>query len=663
MRRGFEALGGLDHSLGVVASFSLSFVIPGSPAVDVPLTVGEVSLGRVTGNDIVLDDPSISSHHARIVRSDDDEVVLEDLGSTNGTTVNGRPVDSVRLRRGDRIVFGEVECDFVAPRVDVSGAAAGWVSWFRDARSFGVSFALHVGIVAAFFWVVLFPATPEKPDFDAASDGFLEASIEPSPPGRSASGGPPTFDPQQVMGAEQTDAILAAITTASAQAAPLNLSVVAPLVGGGPSSPSPSSVPGGGGGVTRGFGKDSGFGQGLREWIGSGEGGIGISGRGKTLKTINEFSCYFVIHSGDWYAALDWRRANNARQIEKSAPGLPDSAHENYKLYERESAYDPTTGPFISYGWGYRDVNGKMQDARGALWEFTTGAMSNLLQFLRVASNDAIKGRRKPTAVVLDPKLVPYTYDKASTAMTWNAEGREALRTKLRANLPGGDFYSMRGYIWNPEPANVESTDFLVEYLLDVKPMPPFIYFTGNDDFTLTETEVDTLFQYVLRGGAIWGDSGFAGEGSKFNVAFRREMRRVIPDVDKDFQPLRARDTTFLSGDDAYFDLPELPPGMQYYQSPIEVIEIRPGVVSVVLTKNAYGNFLRYDMTLVNNAFQIGGSDGRGQWVNLMWDYRDEFFRGIDDGNIRDSYALASNILVYMLGRWPTILNQRGGEL
>ncbi len=630
------------------------------------MKVGEATVGRTSDNDIVLDDSSVSSRHARITRGEDGAVVLEDLGSTNGTMVNGdRVVDPVRLRRGDRISFGEVECGFIARAAEVPAAPVGWVDRLRASRPIGISILFHTGVVVALFLVVLAPLQTEKSDFEATDDGFLEPSVEASPPGSSASGGAPTFDPQVsvVVGAMQTDAMFTAITTMAAQASPLQFSVAAPVVGGGPPAPSSSVVGGGGGGVSSGFGEGSGLGKGLREWIGSGEGGIGISGRGKTLKTINEFSCYFVIHSGDWYAALDWRRADNGRQIEKSAVGLPDSSDGNYKLYEQQSDFDPTTGPFISYGWGYRDVNGKTTDARGALWEFTPGAMSNMLQFLRAASNDAIKGRRKPTAVVLDPKLVPYTYDKASKTMTWNAEGREALRTKLRENLPGGDFYSMRGYIWNPEPGNPESTDFLVEYLLDVKPMPPFIYFTGNDDFTLTETEVDTLFQYVLRGGAIWGDSGFAGEGSKFNVAFRREMRRVIPDVDKDFHPLRGRDTTFLSGEDAYFDLAELPPGMQYYQSPIEVIEIRPGVVSVVLTKNAYGNFLRYDMTLVNNAFQIGGSDGRGRWVNLMWDYRDEFFRGIDDGNIRNSYALASNILVYMLGRWPTILNQQGGKL
>ena len=112
----------------------------------------------------------------------------------------------------------------------------------------------------------------------------------------------------------------------------------------------------------------------------------------------------------------------------------------------------------------------------------------------------------------------------------------------------------------------------------------------------------------------------------------------------------------FLTGPDAFFDLERLPYGMQYYDEPIEVIEILPGVVSVVYTKNAYGNFLRFRTTFVNNRFQVGGQIDRGQWAQTMWKHRKEIFRGLGDENIEKSYALASNILVYMLGRWPQAL-------
>jgi pSer/pThr/pTyr-binding forkhead associated (FHA) protein len=54
----------------------------------------------------VLDDTFVSQVHARVFRRDGD-VYVEDLGSRNGTMLNGQPVGSAqRLRRGDRVQFG-----------------------------------------------------------------------------------------------------------------------------------------------------------------------------------------------------------------------------------------------------------------------------------------------------------------------------------------------------------------------------------------------------------------------------------------------------------------------------------------------------------------------------------------------------------------------------
>lgn len=399
----------------------------------------------------------------------------------------------------------------------------------------------------------------------------------------------------------------------------------------------------------------SGLGDSVAEWAAGGENGLGISGRGKTLKTINDFWCYFVIYSGDWYAALDWKPAPESRQKEVSYPYLPDLDHMMWFETDRKDYLD--VGPFVSYFYGFEEWKGKKHDSRGGLVEFTPGAMSNLLRFLRVASNQNIKGAAKPKAVVLDRSLLPYTYEKASGQMIWHPEGREKLREYLRDHLPPGGKYGLHGYLWNPQPSDPAHMDFDVEYLLDIRPMPPFIYLTGNRPFTFTETEVETLRAYLTRGGAIWADSGFAGHRSRFDVSFRREIERILPGEQHQFRPLpQDARNPFLAGDDVYFDLEQLPHGMQYYQAPIEVVEILPGIVSVVLTKNAYGNFLRFRTTFVNNQFQVGGGVDRANWADQMWDFREEFFRGLGDENIKKSYALASNILVYMLGRWPQAL-------
>ena len=65
------------------------------------------TLGRDISNDIVLNDRETSRHHLRLMRSGD-TLTIEDLGSTNGTFVNGKRVSGVTpLQNGDMIGLGE----------------------------------------------------------------------------------------------------------------------------------------------------------------------------------------------------------------------------------------------------------------------------------------------------------------------------------------------------------------------------------------------------------------------------------------------------------------------------------------------------------------------------------------------------------------------------
>lgn len=76
------------------------------PALDAP-----ISIGRASDNAIVLSDAGISSRHARLQMSKDGPMV-SDLGSTNGTWVNGirlAPNAPTLLRAGDKIRFGRLE--------------------------------------------------------------------------------------------------------------------------------------------------------------------------------------------------------------------------------------------------------------------------------------------------------------------------------------------------------------------------------------------------------------------------------------------------------------------------------------------------------------------------------------------------------------------------
>jgi hypothetical protein len=77
----------------------------------VELGDGPVTLGRLPECDVVLNDPNVSRRHAEFRRVTDG-VVVTDLGSTNGTRVNGVPVREQQLVSGDEITVGSTTLVF-----------------------------------------------------------------------------------------------------------------------------------------------------------------------------------------------------------------------------------------------------------------------------------------------------------------------------------------------------------------------------------------------------------------------------------------------------------------------------------------------------------------------------------------------------------------------
>jgi hypothetical protein len=65
-----------------------------------------VTIGRLPDNAVVIDNPAVSGHHARVFQ-EGNRVVLEDLRSTNGTFVNGRPITRHVLQHGDEVLVGK----------------------------------------------------------------------------------------------------------------------------------------------------------------------------------------------------------------------------------------------------------------------------------------------------------------------------------------------------------------------------------------------------------------------------------------------------------------------------------------------------------------------------------------------------------------------------
>jgi predicted component of type VI protein secretion system len=85
-----------------------------------PIEQGEIAIGRKADNAILLDNPTISSHHCLILRSGD-SCVLQDLESTNGTRVNSRDVKESALHHKDLLQLGSIEFMFDAPELAAVG--------------------------------------------------------------------------------------------------------------------------------------------------------------------------------------------------------------------------------------------------------------------------------------------------------------------------------------------------------------------------------------------------------------------------------------------------------------------------------------------------------------------------------------------------------------
>ncbi|HYQ26288.1 MAG TPA: FHA domain-containing protein, partial [Polyangiaceae bacterium] len=67
---------------------------------------GDVVLGRAIDSTVVLEDPEVSRSHVRITRSHAGVYIVEDMGSRNGTQVNGVPIQKQFLSFGDKIQVG-----------------------------------------------------------------------------------------------------------------------------------------------------------------------------------------------------------------------------------------------------------------------------------------------------------------------------------------------------------------------------------------------------------------------------------------------------------------------------------------------------------------------------------------------------------------------------
>ena len=83
----------------------------GSRAVQFDLGGPLIGLGRASDNDVIVDDPMVSRHHCQL-KLQRGAYSFADLGSRNGSMVNGQPVSQIALGPGDLIRIGDTEIEF-----------------------------------------------------------------------------------------------------------------------------------------------------------------------------------------------------------------------------------------------------------------------------------------------------------------------------------------------------------------------------------------------------------------------------------------------------------------------------------------------------------------------------------------------------------------------
>lgn len=117
----------------VSKSYQLVMKTGPTPGKSYPLEQGEVRIGRDVNNEVVINDAEVSRKHARITVQGN-TYVLEDLGSTNGTFVNGQRLTSPHmLLVGQTISLGEnISLGFEAPPYDPDATMVGTVEEFYE---------------------------------------------------------------------------------------------------------------------------------------------------------------------------------------------------------------------------------------------------------------------------------------------------------------------------------------------------------------------------------------------------------------------------------------------------------------------------------------------------------------------------------------------------
>jgi pSer/pThr/pTyr-binding forkhead associated (FHA) protein len=103
---------------------SIQFTTPSGSSGLLEITAERMSLGRAEDNQLVLAHESVSSHHGEVAL-DGGVWIFSDLGSTNGTKIQGERVEALQLAHGGSFTLGDVECVFIDEESAAPSASSG----------------------------------------------------------------------------------------------------------------------------------------------------------------------------------------------------------------------------------------------------------------------------------------------------------------------------------------------------------------------------------------------------------------------------------------------------------------------------------------------------------------------------------------------------------
>jgi pSer/pThr/pTyr-binding forkhead associated (FHA) protein len=165
---------------------------------EIPLTKERTTIGRKPHNDIQIDNLAVSGEHAVIVTILNDSF-LEDLGSTNGTVVNGNPIKKHFLQNNDVIELGKYKLKFVG---EAAPAASAEKADFEKTMVLRPS-AMKAGAVPAGGGAQAAVAARQAAVQAAAANAAATGIADKDAPPTASAPGAPAAKPAQPLGAIQ----------------------------------------------------------------------------------------------------------------------------------------------------------------------------------------------------------------------------------------------------------------------------------------------------------------------------------------------------------------------------------------------------------------------------------------------------------------------------